>query len=132
MGIGDGGLGMGYWGLGPIPNPQSPIPNPQSPFSFKEFLKTKLEYKTLKSLIDKGNSYTDFKNNIHRKEKVNIIPKKYNNSEELIKELNNKKLYIVNQDLIDKIDIEKKYKEKEIQFSMNKKTFKFIFNENKI
>jgi len=21
------GLGMGYWGLGPIPNPQSPIPN---------------------------------------------------------------------------------------------------------
>jgi len=24
-------LGMGDWGLGPIPNPQSPIPNPQSP-----------------------------------------------------------------------------------------------------
>ena len=29
MGIGDGGWGIGYWGLGPIPNPQSPIPNPQ-------------------------------------------------------------------------------------------------------
>ena len=29
MGIGD--LGIGDWGLGPIPNPQSPIPNPQSP-----------------------------------------------------------------------------------------------------
>ena len=31
---GDWGLGMGIgdWGLGPIPNPQSPIPNPQSPF----------------------------------------------------------------------------------------------------
>ena len=28
---GDGGLGIGDWGLGPIPNPQSPIPNPQSP-----------------------------------------------------------------------------------------------------
>jgi len=26
-----GGLGIGDWGLGPIPNPQSPIPNPQSP-----------------------------------------------------------------------------------------------------
>jgi len=26
-------LGIGDWGLGPIPNPQSPIPNPQSPFS---------------------------------------------------------------------------------------------------
>jgi len=31
MGIGDGGWGMGDWGLDPIPNPQSPIPNPQSP-----------------------------------------------------------------------------------------------------
>jgi len=27
-------LGIGDWGLGPIPNPQSPIPNPQSPFKF--------------------------------------------------------------------------------------------------
>jgi len=29
--VGVGGLGIGDWGLGPIPNPQSPIPNPQSP-----------------------------------------------------------------------------------------------------
>jgi hypothetical protein len=27
-------LGIGDWGLGPIPNPQSPIPNPQSPVLF--------------------------------------------------------------------------------------------------
>jgi len=27
-------LGIGDWGLGPIPNPQSPIPNPQSPRNF--------------------------------------------------------------------------------------------------
>ena len=26
MGIGVGGLGIGDWGLGPIPNPKSPIP----------------------------------------------------------------------------------------------------------
>jgi len=26
-------LGIGDWGLGPIPNPQSPIPNPQ--FNYK-------------------------------------------------------------------------------------------------
>jgi len=32
-------LGIGDWGLGPIPNPQSPIPNPQSPIPF-----TKLFY----------------------------------------------------------------------------------------
>jgi len=31
MGFGVGDLGIGGWGLGPIPNPQSPIPNPQSP-----------------------------------------------------------------------------------------------------
>jgi len=29
--MGGGGLGIGDWGLAPIPNPQSPIPNPQSP-----------------------------------------------------------------------------------------------------
>jgi len=30
-------LGIGDWGLGPIPNPQSPIPNPQSPiFTFEK------------------------------------------------------------------------------------------------
>jgi hypothetical protein len=32
-------LGIGDWGLGPIPNPQSPIPNPQSPINFGEFIK---------------------------------------------------------------------------------------------
>jgi len=30
-------LGIGDWGLGPIPNPQSPIPNPQSPIISKDF-----------------------------------------------------------------------------------------------
>jgi len=28
-------MGIGDWGLGPIPNPQSPIPNPQSPINNK-------------------------------------------------------------------------------------------------
>jgi len=31
-------LGIGDWGLGPIPNPQSPIPNPQSPIIGYKFL----------------------------------------------------------------------------------------------
>ena len=31
-------MGIGDWGLGPIPNPQSPIPNPQSPFIFYFFI----------------------------------------------------------------------------------------------
>jgi len=32
-------LGIGDWGLGPIPNPQSPIPNPQSPIKVKDIFK---------------------------------------------------------------------------------------------
>jgi len=28
-------MGIGDWGLGPIPNPQSPIPNPQTPIPHK-------------------------------------------------------------------------------------------------
>jgi hypothetical protein len=40
-------LGIGDWGLGPIPNPQSPIPNPQSPLK-----NIKLNY----------NLYTNLKN----------------------------------------------------------------------
>jgi len=39
-------LGIGDWGLGPIPNPQSTIPNPQSPFQAN-----KKEFKTLKLII---------------------------------------------------------------------------------
>ena len=32
-------MGIGDWGLGPIPNPQSPIPNPQSPIKISLFIK---------------------------------------------------------------------------------------------
>jgi len=35
-------LGIGDWGLGPIPNPQSPIPNPQSPIPNEYFINKKL------------------------------------------------------------------------------------------
>jgi len=31
-------MGIGDWGLGPIPNPQSPIPNPQSPIIYFDFI----------------------------------------------------------------------------------------------
>jgi len=46
-------LGIGDWGLGPIPNPQSPIPNPQSPIqkiSILLILKND-ELKQLKNLL---------------------------------------------------------------------------------
>jgi len=32
-------LGIGDWGLGPIPNPQSPIPNPQSPIPKEKLIR---------------------------------------------------------------------------------------------
>jgi len=52
-GIGDWGLVIGDWVLGPIPNPQSPIPNPQSPIPidvFKSVLKLLLHL-FIKNLI---------------------------------------------------------------------------------
>jgi len=42
--MGIGGLGIGDWGLGPIPNPQSPIPNPQSPIKIKNIFKIVYKY----------------------------------------------------------------------------------------
>ena len=36
------GMGIGDWGLGPIPNPQSPIPNPQSPIVFVKLICNKI------------------------------------------------------------------------------------------
>jgi hypothetical protein len=42
-------LGIGDWGLGPIPNPQSPIPNPQSPIPIAEIWKKKFENKIFKN-----------------------------------------------------------------------------------
>jgi len=35
-------LGIGDWGLGPIPNPQSPIPNPQSPIPNYNIISSKI------------------------------------------------------------------------------------------
>jgi len=44
-------LGIGDWGLGPIPNPQSPIPNPQSPIPNKKRRLNKY-YKNYKKFIN--------------------------------------------------------------------------------
>jgi len=38
-------MGIGDWGLGPIPNPQSPIPNPQSPLANNIFKKLFIKIK---------------------------------------------------------------------------------------
>ena len=43
-------MGIGDWGLGPIPNPQSPIPNPQSPISLFYVFYTKINYDNYKIL----------------------------------------------------------------------------------
>jgi hypothetical protein len=47
-------LGIGDWGLGPIPNPQSPIPNPQSPIPNPPF-NILNNSKILKKLKNKNN-----------------------------------------------------------------------------
>jgi hypothetical protein len=49
-------LGIGDWGLGPIPNPQSPIPNPH------------IRLNTFLSIINKNQEILKIKNN-----KINMI-----------------------------------------------------------
>ena len=50
-------MGIGDWGLGPIPNPQSPIPKPQTPFPLSQNEKNekiiKLKFKKLYYLTNK-------------------------------------------------------------------------------
>jgi hypothetical protein len=61
-------LGIGDWGLGPIPNPQSPIPNPQSPipiinfYYLKEFLLNKNIYLNILDKIKLKNGAKGNKN----------------------------------------------------------------------
>jgi hypothetical protein len=55
-------LGIGDWGLGPIPNPQSPIPNPQSPIPNPQFLINFLLFSFIKNKL----------NNFFLKELINI------------------------------------------------------------
>jgi len=97
-------------------------------------VKTKLDYERLKPSIDKNEPYIEFKKKINKKEKVKyIVPKKFNNSNELINELlNDKKFYIVNIELLNIISKEDKYKGKAIKFMMNKEKIKLILNDNDI
>jgi hypothetical protein len=62
-------LGIGDWGLGPIPNPQSPIPNPQSPIPVYIYLiKYKhLKYPNLQIRKKLYNFYSQHKYNIYIK-----------------------------------------------------------------
>jgi len=97
-------------------------------------VKTKLQYEKLKPLFDKNEIYTEIKKKINKKEKIkNIVPKKHNNSKELINELlNDKQFYLVNQDLLNKLNKEDNYKGKTIEFIMNKEKIKLILNGNDI
>jgi hypothetical protein len=50
-------LGIGDWGLGPIPNPQSPIPNPQSPLKFDKYISKSKNDKKIINLLYKLNNF---------------------------------------------------------------------------
>jgi len=43
-------LGIGDWGLGPIPNPQSPIPNPHFRYIFLMIIKILINIKLYYSI----------------------------------------------------------------------------------
>ena len=69
-------MGIGDWGLGPIPNPQSPIPNPQSPLSII-FFHIKYIYaiynKIIFKLFIKQNIYIDIQIIIKKLKKSKIF-----------------------------------------------------------
>jgi len=46
-------LGIGDWGLGPIPNPQSPIPNPQSPIPINILINKKFVNKYMSNIYQR-------------------------------------------------------------------------------
>ena len=64
-------MGIGDWGLGPIPNPQSPIPNPQSPRSFIKFFFFIFQY--LKYLIFYISNQKIIERILNIKNKINLI-----------------------------------------------------------
>ena len=64
-------MGIGDWGLGPIPNPQSPIPNPQSLIPIQNLmLLTKINYKNIIYILN-GSSIKENKKRV-RKNKPNL------------------------------------------------------------
>ena len=93
-----------------------------------EKLKKKLDYERLKPLIVNDEYYTNILKQIKKKEKIKPISlKQYNNSNELLNELNNKKLIVLNQDLLMKIN--KEIKVKIIKFTLDKQRITIIFND---
>ena len=46
------GMGIGDWGLGPIPNPQSPIPNPQSPIPNEIYIANNLKFLNINLIFE--------------------------------------------------------------------------------
>jgi hypothetical protein len=62
-------LGIGDWGLGPIPNPQSPIPNPQSPIPIFYNIITKIQKYKFKYIVNNifiiNQNLKKNENNIH-------------------------------------------------------------------
>ena len=93
-------------------------------------LKKKLDYDSLKILIEKNGGYSIFKEKIKKRERINlIIPKKYNNSNEFMKELKDKKLYnILTQDLLFKIGHD--FQGKDFKCIIYKDEISISFNDN--
>ena len=100
-----------------------------------EEIKNKINYEKLKELVFKEKrAYDELKKQLeNNNEKIpEIIPKKYNNSKELITELNdNKSFYLIKQGYFSKIIDNSKLTGKEIHFKFNKDdTLIFIFSQN--
>ena len=92
------GMGIGDWGLGPIPNPQSPIPNPQSPIPNthnqiynKYCIQCKL-YLCNQCTTHKSHKVISLDNIISTTDIINKVNEGYNHINIYCNELKNKKI----------------------------------------
>jgi hypothetical protein len=95
-------------------------------------LKNEIEYEKLRNLLSSNKTFKEIEKAIkERKEKIKeIIPKKYNTSSELEKELNeNKSFNIIKIDYMSKISEPNKLKGKEIKFIFDTDNIIIILNE---
>ena len=104
---------------------------------FIDNLKKQINYDDLKVYISKFISQEDFKGKIKAKKgtkikiDTNLIPEKFNSSQDLLKALNKKKYYCIsNYNLVKKICDNSKLAQKDIKVTLHKDSIIVIFSEN--
>ena len=94
-------------------------------------IKKKIKYTELRPLFEEEETYDKFKQKIKDIDIKEIVPKKFNNSDEIKKDLTDKKsFYLIKQDYLTKKSGNTKINGNEIKFMFEKDNILLIFSEN--